>query len=240
MIEAVLFDIGDTLIHVASGRARPYLDTLTHSVYERLSQDGFPLPPYEPYRKGLRRRFIWDFLCSRLTRREMQILTTFRRYHVKLGIPLTDVQLGELAMLGVPALRPLFRADGEALAVVSSLHTQGYKLGLISNTLFPAISIDGALEQEGLLDYFPVRVYSSDVRFMKPHRQIFQTALDRIGVRPERALYVGDRMDKDVMGSARVGMRTALINRSGNRRRGRCRPDHVIRTLSEVPQLLKA
>jgi len=238
MIEAVIFDIGDTLIHVASGRARPYLNTLTHSVYDRLVEQGYALPPFEPYGRALRRKFVWDFVWSRLRNREMQIVGTFRRFHEKLGLPLTDAQLEELAMLGVPALRPLFRADGEAVSVASQLHERGFKLGLISNTLFPGISIDGALRQEGLLDYFPVRVYSSDVLFMKPHRRIFQAALDRMGVRPERTLFVGDHIRKDVKGSARVGMKTALLNRSGLVRRGRCRPDHEIRTLSEVPQLL--
>jgi putative hydrolase of the HAD superfamily len=239
MIEAVLFDIGDTLIHVATGRTRPFLDALVASAYERLVHQGHALPPFVPYRRRLRRRFVWDFLWSRLARSEMQIVATFRRHHEKMGIALSDEQLSELAMLGIPALRPLFRADGEAVAVVSQLQAQGYKLGLISNTLFPGISIDGALQQEGLLDFFPVRVYSSDVKFMKPHPQIFQTALDRMGVRPEQALYVGDQMRKDVKGSARVGMKTALINRSGGFRRGRCRPDHEIRTLPEVHELLK-
>lgn len=238
MIEAVIFDIGDTLIHVASGRARPYLKALTHSVYDRLAEQGYNLPPFKPYGRALGRRFVWDFLWSRLRNREMQIVSTFRRFHEKLGLPLTDAQLTELAMLGVPALRPLFQVDGEAVTVASQLQARGFKLGLISNTLFPGISIDGALEQEGLLNYFPVRVYSSDVLFMKPHRRIFETALDRMGVAPERTLFVGDHIRKDVKGSARVGMKTALLNRSGAFRRSRCRPDHEIRTLAELPQLL--
>jgi HAD superfamily hydrolase (TIGR01549 family) len=237
MIEAVLFDIGDTLFHVPTAKFRPYLETLTQSLYEQLKQKGFSLPPYAPYRRALHRRFTWDFLWSRLTRREMQVYSTFRKHHQKFGIELADRQVGELAQL---VLGPLFRPDQEAVAVVSRLQAQGYKLGLISNTLLPGVSIDGALQKEGLLDFFPVRVYSSDVGFMKPHRQIFRTALDRMGVRPERALYVGDQMRKDVKGCARVGMRSALINRSGGFRRGRCRPDHEIRALSEVHELLKA
>lgn len=240
MIEAVLFDIGDTLFHVPTAKIRPYLETLTESLYEELRQSGYSLPAYPPYRRALHRRFIWDFLWSRLTRREMQLYSTFRKHHQKFGIGLSDEQLRELARLSVPVLGPLFRPDQEAVAVVSQLQAQGYKLGLISNTLFPGVSIDGALQKEGLLDFFPVRVYSSDVGFMKPHRQIFRTALDRMGVRPERALYVGDQMVKDVKGSARVGMRSALINRSGGFRRGRCRPDHEIRALSEVHELLKS
>jgi FMN phosphatase YigB (HAD superfamily) len=41
MIEAVLFDIGDTLFHVPTAKFRPYLETLTQSLYEQLKQKGF-------------------------------------------------------------------------------------------------------------------------------------------------------------------------------------------------------
>jgi HAD superfamily hydrolase (TIGR01549 family) len=240
MIKAVLFDIGDTLFHVPTAKMKPYLETLTQSLYEELRQKSYSLPPYPRYRRALHRRFVWDFLWSRLTRREMQLYSTFRKHHQKFGIMLSADELLDLARLSVPVLGPLFRLDQEAVAVVSQLQAQGYKLGLISNTLFPGVSIDGALQKEGLLDFFPVRVYSSDVGFMKPHREIFRTALDRMGVRPEQALYIGDQMRKDVKGCSRVGMKSALINRSGGFRRGRCRPDHEIRALSEVHELLKA
>ena len=63
--------------------------------------------------------------------------------------------------------------------------------------------------------------------------------LDRLGVAADRALYVGDRIDKDVMGSSRVGMKTALLARHGRIPCGRVRPDHIIRKLTEVPGILQ-
>jgi putative hydrolase of the HAD superfamily len=75
---------------------------------------------------------------------------------------------------------------------------------------------------------------------MKPHRRIFQTALDRMDVTAERAMYVGDRLGKDVRGSGRVGMRTVLLSRSGRARLSRFRPDHIVQQLSELPPLLQA
>jgi HAD superfamily hydrolase (TIGR01549 family) len=240
VIEAVLFDLGDTLIHFATWKARPYLDALAHLVHDRLVKLGFTPPPFNPYRRAIRRRFACAFVWSRITRREAQLLGAFKNFHAGLGIHLSDEQVADLALLCITALRPLFCADEEAVEVVSSLQAGGYKLGVVSNTFFPSFAIDDVMRQDGLLDFFPVRVYSSDVRYMKPHRRIFQTALDRMGVAADRAMYVGDRLGKDVKGSGRVGMRTVLLSRSGRVRLSRFRPDHIVQRLSELPSLLQA
>jgi len=240
MIEAVLFDLGDTLIHFATWSARPYLNALARLVHDRLTELGFSPPAFDRYRKAIRSRFACAFIWSRVTRRETQLLAAFQNFHARLGIHLNDVQVMELGLLCIPALRPLFCADAEAVGVISSLQRRGFKLGVVSNTFFPSFAIDDVMRQDGLLDFFPVRVYSSDVRYMKPHRRIFQAALDQMGVAADRTMYVGDRLRNDVKGSARVGMRTVLLSRNGRFRPGRVRPDHVVRRLSELPALLHA
>ena len=92
---------------------------------------------------------------------------------------------------------------------------------------------------EKLLERFPVRVYSSDVGYMKPHRRIFEAAIEQMGVPAEQMVFVGDRVDKDVRGAARMGMKTILMVRNGHVPRGRVRPDHIVRALSEVPTVLR-
>jgi FMN phosphatase YigB (HAD superfamily) len=42
----------------------------------------------------------------------------------------------------------------------------------------------------------------------KPRPEIFHLALDELGVKPERALFVGDRLVADIRGARDVGMRT--------------------------------
>jgi FMN phosphatase YigB (HAD superfamily) len=123
---------------------------------------------------------------------------------------------------------------------MSELCGAGYKLGLVSNTLFPGFAIDDMLRFAGLLDWLPVRLYSSEVRYMKPHRWIFERALDELGVAGHEAIFVGDRMDNDVKGASRVGMKTVLVAKNGLVPRGSVRPDHIIRRLSEVPQILRS
>ncbi len=238
MIEAVMFDLGDTLIHFSTWKARPYLDVLARLVHDRLIELGYSPPPFDHYRRAIRNRFACAFIWSRLSRRETQLLAAFQRFHAGLGIHLDDARVAEIALLCIPALRPLFSADAEAVEVVSLLQRRGYKLGVVSNTFFPSFAIDDVMRQDGLLDFFPVRVYSSDVRFMKPHPRIFEAALDQMGVPARRTMYVGDRLRNDVKGSARVGMRTVLLSRNGRFRSGRVRPDHVVRRLSELPALL--
>ncbi len=45
----------------------------------------------------------------------------------------------------------------------------------------------------------------------KPHPHMFQAALDLLGVPAERVLMVGDRLNTDIVGAARMGLRTALV-----------------------------
>ena len=235
MIDAVLFDLGDTLLHFETDQARRFLESATRPAYDRLVELGFRLPDYKVYFRAIKRRFLRAYLWSRLIRREAQLVDAFHRLHHRMGIDIDDAQMTDLAMRCVPPFRRFFAVDGEARPVMAQLQAAGFKLGLVSNTLFPGFAVDDVLRHEKLLECFPVRVYSSDVGYMKPHRRIFETALDQLGVAAERTVFVGDHVDNDVRGAARLGMKTILLVRNGQTPRGRACPDHVVRTLSEVP-----
>jgi FMN phosphatase YigB (HAD superfamily) len=45
------------------------------------------------------------------------------------------------------------------------------------------------------------------VGYLKPHRKIFEYALDVVGVRPDEAVFVGDNLTADIGGAQSVGMR---------------------------------
>ena len=40
---------------------------------------------------------------------------------------------------------------------------------------------------------------------------MFEAALELLGSQPAQTLMIGDRMNTDILGAARVGMRTALV-----------------------------
>jgi len=67
----------------------------------------------------------------------------------------------------------------------------------------------------GLTDRFPVFVASAEVGMRKPDADIFLHACERLGVAPERAAHVGDRLDLDAQGAAGAGLRGVWLDRGG-------------------------
>src|SRR5690606_38948955 len=86
------------------------------------------------------------------------------------------------------------------------LRDGGYRMGLISNTFVPGFVLDRHLARLSLLEYFPVRVYSCDVGYRKPDPRIFQIALDRIGVGPDEAVFIGDSPTADILGARQASI----------------------------------
>jgi HAD superfamily hydrolase (TIGR01509 family) len=105
--------------------------------------------------------------------------------------------------------RPAHEALGSAQALLDSLRSRGLKTGLVANSWpDPARLLRADVESFGLTDQFDVIVFSEEVGFRKPQPEIFLHALEQLGVEPENAMFVGDRLDTDVQGAAQVGMAT--------------------------------
>lgn len=234
MLEAVLFDIGDTLMHFETSQARRFIEAGVRPVYDRLITRGHVPPSFRAYTGRIRRAFVRAYVKSRIVRREVPTLEVVRRVHARMGIPLADASLAELAVECIRPFERFFATDPDAVPVLSRLSEAGLKLGIVSNTFFPHFAIDEVLEKEGLLSYFPVRVYSSDVGYMKPHPAIFEAALAGLGVAAAHTAHVGDKVGKDVKGAARLGITSVLIVHDQRAVLGRPRADYVIRRLPEL------
>jgi putative hydrolase of the HAD superfamily len=87
----------------------------------------------------------------------------------------------------------------------------------------------------GLTERLDFAVFSSEVGVRKPHPQIFERALEALGVEPENALFVGDRLYEDVRGAGELGMTTvqALWFRADDHPEGG-EPDHQAFTQLDV------
>src|SRR3989304_4159649 len=85
MIDAVLFDLGDTLLHFETDQARRFLESATRPAYDRLVELGFRLPEYKVYFRAIKRRFLRAYLWSRLIRREAQLGDGFHWLHARQG-----------------------------------------------------------------------------------------------------------------------------------------------------------
>ena len=238
MIEAVLFDVGNTLLHSQVSKPTAALELGLRPVYDRLIELDFKLPEFADYFRIVKRRFSRAYIWSRIVRREVSIVKELQRVHSRTGIHLSVEQTGDLYRKSISAVAGVFTVDEDAREVVAKLHQTGVKLGLVSNTILPGFTIDEFLEGEGFLNYFPVRIYSSDVRYMKPNPKIFRLALDQLDMAAERTMFVGDRVDKDVVGASRLGMKTVLFVPGNKFPRDWDCADHTIRRLTEIPAIV--
>ncbi|HEX9116659.1 MAG TPA: HAD family hydrolase [Anaerolineae bacterium] len=130
---------------------------------------------------------------------------------------------------------------GDAKAVLADLVGQGRSLGMVSNTLWSPEFHDADLQRFGLLEYLPVRVYSSAAGIVKPHPAIYRQALDRLDVAPAEAVFVGDKLAVDVAGPQKIGMRAILVvSPFRPEESDEIQPDARIQSLAELPALLSA
>jgi FMN phosphatase YigB (HAD superfamily) len=91
-----------------------------------------------------------------------------------------------------------WEVDPDAMSLLDFLRSRAVPMGVVSN--WPATP-DGTLERAGLREYFSVVVASGVAGYAKPRPEIFHIATNGLGVRPERALYVGDSLSHDAYGA---------------------------------------
>ncbi|MEK7701898.1 MAG: HAD family hydrolase [candidate division NC10 bacterium] len=114
-----------------------------------------------------------------------------------------------------------------------------YRLAVVSNFDYTPTALD-ILERAGVTGLFGAIVVSDEIGWRKPRREIFDAALGRLGVRPEEALFVGDRADMDVLGARRIGMDAAWVNPGREALpAGIDPPQFEIRDLGELAEILE-
>src|SRR5262249_907071 len=92
----------------------------------------------------------------------------------------------------------------EVPETLSALKQRGLIVDVISNFDSRLIKI---LHGLGAAHWFEEIFISSRVGYAKPHRRIFETALEKHGLRPGDALHVGDSEPNDLGGAANAGIK---------------------------------
>jgi putative hydrolase of the HAD superfamily len=133
------------------------------------------------------------------------------------------------------------RADPDAFEVLPQLRAHGIELGIVTNSAHPMHYRDRELHAIGLLDLFPrCRLSAVDVGYLKPHRDIFQRALDMLDVRAEEAVFVGDSLPADIGGAQNIGMYAVqrIHEQARDEDENEIVPDGTIITLHDLLPLL--
>ena len=102
--------------------------------------------------------------------------------------------------------------DPETMPVLTDLKRRNKTVGLVSNFDHPP-HVRRILSENGWAPVFDTIVISSEVGVKKPDPAIFAQALQRTGIAPADALYVGDTHE-DVAGAMAAGIQPIFIFRT--------------------------
>jgi len=237
-INAILFDLGDTLLDFGPLSTREMFARGARMAYRYLQEMGHSLPPFRTYHRRQLRSVQWHYLRSRIIRREFNALDVLVSTGKSMGYHLSVRETEELAWQWYSPLGSCATIEDGLPEMLAQFRRDGMELGVVSNTFVPGQVLDRHLTALGLAEHLSTRVYSCDVRYRKPDPRIFQLAADRTGVPPGQTLFVGDNFRTDVLGARRAGMIPVLKDPSGAHRHRRIKPDHRIASLKELPRIV--
>lgn len=238
-IKGILFDLGETLVEFGKVDAVEFFRLGCRRAYKYLQTLDVPAVPFKRYHRHQYLAVRWNVLKSHLTRRDFNIMEMVDRVGRTFGHHLTHEQLVELAWLWYEPLSEIARTEPNLSDILAGLGRAGHKLGIVSNTFLPGEVVDRQLSMLGLLEHFPVRVYSSGTRCRKPGRAIFREALDEAGLRAAETMFVGDSLINDIRGANRMGMISVLKDPAKRGRYCLARPRYRIRGLVQLPRVLR-
>jgi FMN phosphatase YigB (HAD superfamily) len=140
--------------------------------------------------------------------------------------------------VGTAVVEPPEPGMPEALA---GLRTLDLRLGCVSNAFMGASTLHQIMVERSLGQHLEMTISSCEFGYRKPHPSIYEAGVQRMGVDASEIIFVGDRVEQDVVGPARLGMRTVLTlqYREEDPAAGAIKPDAVIRHLSELPDVAR-
>ncbi|MGH3036795.1 MAG: HAD family hydrolase [Gaiellaceae bacterium] len=203
MLRAVLFDWGDTLFHFAYDEA--LLEAGWEAGLAALARDD--LPQHAETAARFRERYM-PLLFVPGSLEEVEYPGLVRELLESFGVEVADEELDRFLAAEHAAWEPARLVGAHTHALLDSLRERDLATGLVSNAFDPGWLLQEDLVRMGLAERLDAAVFSSEIGKRKPHPAIFEAMLERLGVAPGDALFVGDRRLEDVQGAKELGMTT--------------------------------
>lgn len=224
-LRAVLFDAGNTLLEIDYG-----------GIIAALTAEGIRVAPDALRAAECRARVRLDPVLRVRSTESREVFRSYFAFTAEaLGLPLTPALDRAWAALQEQDRRQgLWRhADPDARAVLEALAGEGYRLAVISNA---DGRVEATLERLGLGRWAEFVLDSALVGVEKPDPRIFRLALERMGLAPAEAVYVGDFYAVDILGARAAGMEGILLDPVGAWDGVPCL---TVRRLADIPALLR-
>lgn len=206
-LKAIGFDLFNTLITVDPET----LEEATVALVQSLRESGFRVE-LEVFREHYRKAAWAFFREAQKTGRE-----THNRFWISVALGELGYGVGPEELVVARAVEAYFSPFFKHLHLIpGTLEMLGrlkgrYRLGLASNFTHAPVA-ERILHETGLSPYLDAWVISGEIGYRKPHPRIFETLVDRLGVRPEETLFVGDEPGQDITGAMGAGLRPVWIS----------------------------
>lgn len=230
-LRAVLFDVGETLVHPAPSFPELFSDVVAGAGHARSPEAVVDASRavFHRFSEAARDAELWTTSPERSAR-------FWKGVYERM---LTELEIGDggrladvlYATFTDPANYALF---DDVVPALDELEASGLVLAIVSN--FEAW-LEDLLGLLGVRDRFPVRVISGREGVEKPDPRIFELALERLALDAADAMYVGDNPEFDVVPATALGMTAVLLDR---RDRFPDSDDTRIADLRELPGLVRA
>jgi len=243
-IEAVLFDLGNTLVYF-DGEWPLVLGEARQAALKAFHTAGLQVE-IEPFLNVFR-----ETLENNYVRRQDDLIE--RNTTSLLCEALDELGYDDLPDHLIDSARRAFYAvtqnhwlpEMDAVPTLQILRQQGYPLGIISNAA-DDWDVQTLVDKAGVRPYMDFVISSAAFGQRKPAAAIFHAALARWNISPIRAMMVGDTLNADILGANRLGMVSVWITRRVDLSRFSVvsegvKPDWIIHTLEELlalPELL--
>lgn len=205
-IKGIIFDLGYTLIDYKESGWPEIRQEALESGYSKLRSYNIDLPDFD------------TFVSEYHTRKEDYRI---RAYDSMLGWKITDAvrelldefKINDSSRFSQIFIESVYLIERKQMIVdkgitdtLKTLKNRKYKIGIISNTIYPAFLHEKDLERFGWKGYFDFQIYSSHEKYRKPHPSIFETGIKQMSLPAEKIIYVGDRYRMDALGSQKAGL----------------------------------
>lgn len=125
-----------------------------------------------------------------------------------LGVDVTREQLARAVEMRVDFVRGVLVPRDDAASTLAALRERGFKIGVISDCSEEVVA---AWPATPLAPLVHEAVLSAAEGMKKPDPRVYELACERLGVAPEKCMFVGDGGSRELTGATAVGMDAVLI-----------------------------
>ncbi|MCS1351709.1 HAD family hydrolase [Mechercharimyces sp. CAU 1602] len=204
MRRVVCFDLDGTLLPMNTGAfVQTYMESITPHMMEVAPPKHLYQSVMDAFKQMVKStdgvktnaEVFWHHFLPAIGKDEAEILPIFEQYYAD----------------HFPKLKRYVEPNPLSRQIVQTLIERGYDVVVATNPVFPRIAIEERLQWAGVYD-LPLNMvtFSEETHYCKPNPQYYQEIVDRLGVKAEDCMMIGNDVQEDLVAQT-LGMKTYLV-----------------------------